>query len=265
MVLEYLSLTDAQRLLNFFSDGKLQFSVLEKTFRESFSTETYFNVSRAIQNMAQGMIISTDALGLVTSFFLLDIMCRADCEVAKSVFYDTLLRLERAMRHDVCLTEQIKYASKETKEGKKALEATSAEKYRLHCAAKGFAFRLLANKVAPDETLLSVLHDKQEQIDAALNAWESNCAQLKESIANISHCWIQDIEKNSCETLSKSSAVLDSDFREALLLQVARPRLPSLPLVSGELQFLLPGGSPSSDLLLIGTELATGERQASKN
>ncbi|ESS61693.1 hypothetical protein TCDM_10708 [Trypanosoma cruzi Dm28c] len=264
MVIEYLNSADTQRLIEFLGDGKLKFSVLEKSFKEAFPKDTHFNVSRAIQQLVQSMIKSGEGVGIVSSFFTLDIMCKMECETAKCVFYDALLELERVMRQDVCFTEQIKYASKETKEGKKSLEAINAEKYRFHCAAKGFAFRLLANKVSPDETSLAVLYDKQEQIDAALNAWEINSLQLKESIANIAHCWTQDVEKNSCEALSKNSAIFDSGVRAALLLQAARPQLPSLPLVSGELQFLTPGGSPGSDLLFFDTEPVTEEWKLSK-
>ncbi|RNF00812.1 hypothetical protein TraAM80_07396 [Trypanosoma rangeli] len=264
MVVEYLNSADAQRLIEFLGDDKLTFSTLEKSFKEAFSKDTFLNVSRAIQQLVQNMITSGEGVGIVSSLFILNIMRKMECETAKCVFYDALLELERAMRQDVCFTEQIKYASKEAKEGKKSLEATNAEKYRLHCAAKEFAFRLLANKVSPDETSLAVLHDKQEQIDAALNAWESNGLQLKEAIANIAHCWAQDVEKNSCETLSKMSAVLGSGVHAALLLQAARPQFPSLPLVSGELQFLIPGGSPGSDLLYFDAEPVTEEWKISK-
>ncbi|KEG07322.1 hypothetical protein DQ04_10181020 [Trypanosoma grayi] len=263
MTVEYLSSADTQRLLEILSDGKAKFSMVEKTFKESFSKESHFNVTRAIQRMVQGMIASSEGIGLLSSFFILDIMCKMDCETAMSVFYSTLLELEQAMRQDVCFTEKIKYASKEAKEGKKAFETSNTERYRLHCAAKGFAFRLLANKVGPDETPLAVLNDKQEQIDAALNAWESNSIQLKESISNVSHCWALDVERNACETLSKISAALDSEARAALVLQIVCPQLPSLPMTPGERQFLLPG-PPSCDLLMIDSEPATEEWKSAK-
>ncbi|KAH9593453.1 hypothetical protein LSM04_005683 [Trypanosoma melophagium] len=263
MAVEYLNAADARRLLDFLSEGKLKFSAIEKVFKETFSKDCFFNISRAIQQMVQGMIVSPEGIGLVSSFFILDIMCKMDYEVAKSVFYGTLLDLERAMRQDVCIAEQIKYASKETKEGKKVFEANNADKYRLHCAAKEFAFRLLANKVNPDETPLTVLNEKQEHIDAALNAWETNSVQLKESISNIAHCWTLDTEKNTCETLSKNSALVDSRGRSALVLQITRSQLPSLPLAPGELQFLLPA-PPANDLLLINTDPATEEWKLAK-
>nr|CCC91980.1 conserved hypothetical protein [Trypanosoma congolense IL3000] len=250
MVVEYLASADVQRLLDLLSEGKVNFSAVEKEFKAIFSKDSFFNVSKTLQRLMHGMIASPEGIGLVSSFFILDVMCRMDCEAAKSSFYDALLELEKAIRQDVCIMEQIKYASKDTKEAKKAYESNSCEKYRLRSAVKSFAFRLLANKVTSDETPLTAITDKQEQIDAALNTWESNNVQLKESIAEVAHSWSQDTEKNACEALSRTSVVLDHRGHAALILKPSTPHLPSLALTSGELQFLLPSLS-LNDLLLI--------------
>ncbi|SCU68465.1 uncharacterized protein TEOVI_000664800 [Trypanosoma equiperdum] len=263
MVVEYLGPADVQRLLALLSEGNCKFSFVEKEFKETFSKDTFAKVSRAIQRMIHDMIASPDGVGLVSSFFVLDVMCKMNCEQAKSAFYDALLELERIMRQDVCVMEQIKYASKEAKEGRRAHESVNSERYRLRSAVKSFAFRLLANRVAPDETPLMAISDKQEQIDTALNAWESNGICLKEPIAGVAEAWTLEAEKNACGTLSRISATLDNGGRAALVLKPVTPQLPSLSLVSGELQFLLPA-SPLNDLLLINSEVPTEEWKTAK-
>ncbi|KAG8343792.1 hypothetical protein TRVL_05379 [Trypanosoma vivax] len=263
MFVEFLGSADSQRLFELISEGNDKFMMMEKTFTDTFLIDSFLKVSMTLQRVLHGMITSPEGIGLVSSFFILDVMRKMNCEAAKFVFYDALLELERALRHDVCVAEQIKYASKDAKEGKKVYEATNSERYRIRSAAKSFAFRLLAGKVEPNETPLQAISNKQEHIDAVLDAWESNSTLLKEYIGDVAQSWALETERNTCEILSKNAAVLDSEARSALIIQTTAPHLPSLSLSPGELQLLLPG-LLLTDPLLINSEPPTEDWKTAK-
>ncbi|KAH8610947.1 hypothetical protein ERJ75_001054500 [Trypanosoma vivax] len=115
MFVEFLGSADSQRLFELISEGNDKFMMMEKTFTDTFLIDSFLKVSMTLQRVLHGMITSPEGIGLVSSFFILDVMRKMNCEAAKFVFYDALLELERALRHDVCVAEQIKYASKDAK------------------------------------------------------------------------------------------------------------------------------------------------------
>ncbi|AYU78873.1 hypothetical protein LdCL_230005100 [Leishmania donovani] len=195
--------------------------------------------------MCKEFVASAEATGLIASLYIVDYMRKQDNVAAKSTFYDVLIELEHAIRRDMFVVEQIKYTTKESKEGKKSLEATRAEVFRIHCAAKVFAFQLLGDTVADDEKVVSYASKKQDSIDEALNAWEKASIKIKEPMADIEHCWVAKHEKQQCGSLYETAAVFDEQPNKlfALLLPSVTAKLPMLPMQEGELQYLLPGKS----------------------
>ncbi|CAJ1024848.1 hypothetical protein, conserved [Leishmania lindenbergi] len=195
--------------------------------------------------MCKEFVASTEGTALLAALYIVDYMRKQDNVAAKSTFYDVLIELEHAIRRDMFIVEQIKYTTKESKEGKKSMEATRAEAFRIHCAAKVFAFQLLGDVVADDEKVVSYASKKQESIDEALNAWEKASIKIKEPMADIEHCWVAKQEKQQCGSLYETAAVFDEQPNKtfALLLPSITAKLPMLPMQEGELQYVLPGKS----------------------
>ncbi|CAM36509.2 conserved hypothetical protein [Leishmania braziliensis MHOM/BR/75/M2904] len=195
--------------------------------------------------MCKEFVASTEGTALLAALYIVDYMRKQDNVAAKSTFYDVLIELEHAIRRDMFIVEQIKYTTKESKEGKKSMEATRAEAFRIHCAAKVFAFQLLGDVVADDEKVVSYASKKQESIDEALNAWEKASVKIKEPMADIEHCWVAKQEKQQCGSLYGTAAVFDEQPNKtfALLLPSITAKLPMLPMQEGELQYVLPGKS----------------------
>ncbi|KAG5504317.1 hypothetical protein JKF63_04762 [Porcisia hertigi] len=242
---DFLNPSERSRLLDVLFDSTFSFGTLSKRFRDSFQPARYPAVSCEIGQMCKEFVASTEGTGLIAALYVVDYMRKQDSVAAKSTFYGVLIDLEHAIRRDMFILEQIKYTTKESKESKRSMEATRAEVFRIHCAAKVFAFQLLGDTVADDEKVASYASKKQESIDEALNAWEKASMKIKEPMADIEHSWVAKHEKEQCGSLYETAAVFDEQPNKslALLLPSVSAKLPMLPLQEGELQLLLPGKS----------------------
>ncbi|KAG5478590.1 hypothetical protein LSCM1_05992 [Leishmania martiniquensis] len=245
MSVEFLNPAERSRLLDALLDSTSSFGVLSKRFRDSFQPGRYSAVSCEIGQICKQFVASTESTGLISALYVVDYMRKQDSIAAKSTFYDVLIELEHAIRRDMFIVEQIKYTTKESKDGRKSMEATRAETFRIHCAAKVFAFQLLGDAVADDEKVVSYASKKQESIDEALNAWERASIKIKEPMADMEHCWVANHEKQQCGCLYETAAVFDEQPNKALglLLPSVAAKLPTLPLQEGELHYLLTGKS----------------------
>ncbi|KAG5478784.1 hypothetical protein CUR178_05362 [Leishmania enriettii] len=242
MSVEFLTPAERSRLLDALLDSTSSFGNLSKRFREGFQPCRYSAVSLEMGQMCKEFVASTESTGLIAALYVMDYMRKQDNVAAKSTFYEVLIELEHAIRRDMFIVEQIKYTTKESKESKKSMEATRAEIFRIHCAAKVFAFQLLGDAVADEERVVSYASKKQESIDEALNAWERASIKIKEPMADIEHCWVASHEKQQCGSLYETAAVFDEQPNNtfALLLPSVTAKLPMLPLQEGELHYLLP-------------------------
>lgn len=226
-------------------DSNASFGSLSQKFKEAFQPSRYTAASYEIGQVCKQLVASSEGTGLINALFIVDCMRKHDSVAAKSTFYDILIELERAIRRDMFVVEQIKYTSKESKESKKSLEATRAEIFRIHCAAKVFAFQLLGDAVGDDEKTVSYASKRQDAIDEALNAWEKASIKVKEPMADIEHCWVAEHGKQQCGSIYETAAVFDGqpNKESALLLPCMTAKLPVLPVQEGELQYLLPSKS----------------------
>ncbi|GET88642.1 hypothetical protein, conserved [Leishmania tarentolae] len=245
MSIEFLNAVERTRLMDVLFDNTSSFGTLTKRFRDNFQPARYSAVCGEMGQMCKEFVASAEVTGLIASLYILDYMRKQDSPAAKSTFYDVLIELEHAIRRDMFIVEQIKYTTKESKEGKKSMEATRAEIFRIHCAAKVFAFQMLGDTVGDEEKVVSYASKKQESIDEALNAWEKARIKLKEPMADIEHCWVAKHEKEQCGSLYETAAVFDKQPNKAiaLLLPSVTAKAPMLPIQEGELQYLLPGKS----------------------
>lgn len=245
MSVDFLNAIERARLLDALFDNTTSFGVLAKKFKDGFQSSRYAAVSCEIGQMCREFVASAEGTGLIGALYVVDYMRKQDSVAAKSTFYSVLIELERAIRRDMFVVEQIKYTTKESKENKKSMEATRAEVFRIHCAAKVFAFQLLGDAVAEDEKAVSYAAKKQESIDEALGAWERGSMKIKEPMADIEHCWVVEHEKQQCGSLYETAAVFDEQPNKvfALLLPSVAAKLPMLPMQDGELRYLLPGKS----------------------
>lgn len=245
MPVEYLNAAERTRLMDALFENNVSFGGLFQKFREIFPPSRYTAASYEIGQVCKQLVASSEGAGLINALFLVDRMRKHDSIAAKSTFYDILIELEHAIRRDMFVVEQIKYATKESKESKKSLEATRAEVFRIHCAAKVFAFQLLGDSVTDDEKTISYVSKRQDAIDEALNAWEKASVKIKEPMADIEHCWVTEHEKQQCGAIYETAAVYDEqpNRMSALLLPSMSAKLPMLPVQEGELQYLLPNKS----------------------
>lgn len=241
----YLVPAERELLSQLLFDSSSSFGASEKVFKKIFPASSYTAVCGELEQMCKEYIESTEGIALIGALYLMDSMRKEECLVAKAALYGILVDLERAMRRDMFVSEQVKYATKDSKDGKKAMEAIRAEVYRIHCAAKVFTFQLLADSVSGDEKAQSYVSKKQESIDEALGAWEKASVKLKEPMSDMEHCWLSEREKQQCGAMYSSAAVFDDQtaWRSALTLPSAPVKIPMLPLQPGELQYLLPGAS----------------------
>ncbi|KPI85501.1 hypothetical protein ABL78_5462 [Leptomonas seymouri] len=245
MSVEYLNATDRTRLLDALFDINASFLTLSQKFKEVCQPPRFAAASYEIGQLCKQLIASSEGAGLINALFVVDYMRKRESVAAKSTFYDILIELEHAIRRDMFFMEQIKYTTKESKESKSSLEATRAEMFRIHCAAKVFAFQLLGDAVTDDEKTISYASKRQEAIDEALNAWEKASVKIKEPMTDVEHCWVAEHEKQQCGSIYETAAVFDErpNMNSALLLPNMTAKLPVLPLQEGELQYLLPGKS----------------------
>lgn len=243
MSVDYLNTNEKARLTDVIFDPGLSFAAAEKKFKESIPTSRCVAALHQLRLICKELVASSDGAALITSLYLADGMRKADCSPAKVLFYDILVELEYAIRKDMFYGEQIKCQSKDSKEGKKSGEAIHAEWYRMHCAAKVFAFDLLAGAVSGDDKATAYVSKKQDVIEAALERWEKSSADIKEALLDTSQCWAADRDKQRCGTLMGCGAVFDQqpNKRAAAVLRTAPSKIPSLPVFTGELQYLLPG------------------------
>jgi hypothetical protein len=245
MPTEYLNATERTRLMDVLFESNVSFGALSQKFKDAFQPPRYTAASYEIGQVCKQLVASSEGAGLINALFVVNCMRKLDSIAAKSTFYEILIELERAIRRDMFVVEQIKYTTKESKESKKSLEATRAEVFRIHCAAKVFAFQLLGDAVADDEKTVSYVSKRQDAIDEALNAWEKASIKIKEPMADIEHCWVVEHEKQQCGSIYERAAVFDEqpNRTSALLLPRITAKLPVLPVQEGELQFLLPSKS----------------------
>ncbi|KPA84167.1 hypothetical protein ABB37_02237 [Leptomonas pyrrhocoris] len=245
MPVEYLSAVERTRLMDALFENNILFGALSQKFKETFQPPRYTAAAYEIGQICKELVASSEGASLINALFVVDCMRKQDNIAAKSTFYDILIELEHAIRRDMFVVEQIKYSAKESKESKKSLEATRAEIFRIHCAAKVFAFQLLGDAVTDDEKSVSYVSKRQDAIDEALNAWERASVKIKEPMADMEHCWVAEHEKQQCGCIYETAAVFDDqpNRRSALLLPRMTAKLPVLPVQEGELQYLLPGNS----------------------
>ncbi|KAK7198373.1 hypothetical protein NESM_000796600 [Novymonas esmeraldas] len=264
MSVDFLNAIERSRLLDALFDNTSSFGTLSRKFRDGFQPSRYTAVSYEIGHMCKEFVASPEGPGLIGALYVIDHMRKQESVAAKSTFYAVLIELEQAIRRDMFIAEQIKYTPKEAKEAKKSMEATRAEVFRIHCAAKVFAFQLLGDAVADDEKVASYASKKQESIDEALNAWEKASINIKEPMADIEHSWVSEHEKQQCGSLYEAAAVFDEQPSKslALLLPPVTAKLPMLPMQEGELQYLLP--SRSAMLLLDGAPPSEGWTKAKR-
>lgn len=243
MATEYLNTGERTRLSELLFDLNQTMDSVEKRFKEIFPLSRYTAVAYELQGLCKELIASSEGVALIIALTVANVMKKSDCQAAKVLLFDNLVELERAIRRDMFLLEQTKYASKEAKETKKSAEAILADSYRIHSGVKVFAFQLLSNSLQGDEKASSFVMKKQDAIDSALDTWEKSGAAVKEPLADLSFAWTAEKERRRCGALSEYGAVFDGqpNRRSAVTLQTASVRMPSMPVAAGELHYLLPG------------------------
>lgn len=264
MTADALTQNEKARFLDLLFDNSITFEGVEKKFKELFPTVRFSVVAREVKLIARDLIFSCDGPALITALYTIDLMRRAECASATALLFDVLAELERAIRKDMFLHEQIKYASKEVRDARKSVDAVRADELRVHCAAKVFVLDLLGGKEMGDTKPSARIAMKQDAIDSALDAWEKASAAVKEPLANATQCWTSERVKQRCGAPLEYGAVFDStqpQRRSAVIMTTAPAKIPSLPVTSGETQFLLPG---QKALLLFDSEVPSSEWSTAK-
>lgn len=264
MSADYLTQNERTRLLDLLFDNNVTLDGAEKKFKELFPVARFPVAAKQIKSMTRDLIFSCDGPALITALYVVDVMRRADCEPAKAVLFDTLVELEKAIRRDMFLQEQIKYASKEVKEGRKSIDAVHAEELRVHCVAKVFVLDLLGGKTVGDTKPCARLAIKQDAVDSALDVWEKSHMLIKEPLADVTYSWTSDREKQRCGVPLESGAIFDNTQPQrlsAVTMKTAPVKAPSVPVSAGELQFLLPG---QKNVLLLDSQAPSSEWDIAK-
>lgn len=239
-----------EKLFGLLKNPNLNLTDIEKKFNEFFTLSDYELVSNYIASFSKEVVVAAEGVPLIGLFFLLYIMMRNGSSSAKCVFYSVLVNLERALKKDIFDAKKKGLLSKESEENKKSLEAIRADVYRVHSCAKVFAFNLLTKNVVMEETVLNIISKKQDYFDSHIEKFVQNPSVLEANINNVFECWKADVESDNCFSLTDSAAVLSNSNKELAVLSFpsVKVKLPSAPVLPGELQFLLPSSQDSSFL-----------------
>lgn len=223
---------------------------IEKKFNENFKVSDYETVSNYFFSFIKEVIVFAEGVPLICVFFLLHVMMENGSSSAKSVFYRVLAKLEGALKKDIYDAKEKGLLSKESEENKKSLEAIRADVYRVHCCAKVFAFNLLTKNVSIEETVCNIISRKQDYFDSQIEKFVKNSSLLEASISDAFECWKSDVEFDTCFFLKDSAAVFSSTNKQLAFLSFpsVEVKLPSAPVLPGELQFFLPDSQDRSVL-----------------
>lgn len=223
---------------------------LERNFNEGIESTDYENISNYFASISKEVIVSAEGVPLICLFFLLHMMMKKGSPSAKCVFYSALVKLERALKKDIYDAKEKGLLSKEAEENKKSLEAIRADVYRVHSCAKVFAFNLLSNNIAPDETVFNIVSKKQDYFDSQIEKFMVNPNFLEASLSDFYEYWRSDVEFDNCFSLKDSAAIFSSTNQQLGFLSFpsVEVKLPSAPVLPGELQFFLPDSHDRSVL-----------------
>lgn len=242
--LYFLSPADRDKLLDLLKNPTWSLAELEKKYKETFKASVYDAVSNEIAGLSKELIVSSEGIPFLSSLFIIHVTMAAGYTGAKCVFYSMLVQLERALKKDIYEAKEKEFLSKESEEKKKSAECVRTEIYRIHSCGKVFAFQLLSNLISKEKTIAEIASQKQDALDAQIEKFEQNPDAVQFSISDLFESWKLDNEQSKVSTVLESCAVFGEGHREraVMTLPVVRAKLPSVPVVPGELQFFVPDG-----------------------
>lgn len=223
---------------------------LERNFNEEIECTDYESVCNYFASISKEVIVSAEGVPLICLFFLLHMMMKKGSPCAKCVFFSVLVKVEQALKKDIYDAKEKGLLSKEAEENKKSLEAIRADVYRIHSCAKVFAFNLLSNNISPNETVVNIVSKKQDYFDSQIEKFMLNPSLLEASISDFYEYWRSDVEFDNCFSLKDSAAIFSSTNQQVGFLSFpsVNVKLPSAPVLPGELQFFLPDSHDRSVL-----------------
>lgn len=257
--MDILSPNELEKLLELVGGIASTFRQTETAFRAAFREEEYAKISLGIQFLrrdASLLVVGETYCETINALWLLDVMRRstsANAEgiaSAKAVFFEVLYHLELLLREDARKAESTKYRAT-TKEGgagqaggptkRSATDVTESEAMRCRSATKLFGLQCLAGKVTSDGSPATLLAADQLAIDNALDLWQKNSTDIKETLHEIAHVAEMESERNSLGTLSRmgvpaysataaSGIAASSTTRPLLGLQLLAPAVARAPL-----------------------------------
>lgn len=238
----FLQSSEREKLYKCIERSNVSLADVERTFKETFKTSDFDAVTNELASLSKELIVSAEGIPFISSLYIIHVMMKMGYTGAKCAFYSMLVQLERALKKDIYDAKEKTFLSKESEENKKSVEAVRSEIYRIHSCAKVFAFNLLNDTISPEKTLLDIISQKQEIIDSQIDKFEQGSGLLQSTISEAFESWKLDSESNNCSSLMESCALFGKTRKRyaSISLPTVKPKLPSAPVVPGELQFFLP-------------------------
>lgn len=240
----FLSQIEKEKLFSFINNPQITLAELEQKVKENFTKESYDSLSNELNALCREMIVSAEGIQFVSSLFLIYVMMNAGNMVAKCAMYGMLRELERTLKKEIIEAREKEkmFISQGGEQPKKSIEATQTEIFRIHSCAKVFAFQLLSGSVLLNQTVSQIVSQKQEVIDLEIDKFEQSGSLIQEAISDAFMSWKSDRKANSVSTLLESCTLAGSSVSNlaSVLLPSVKVKLPSAPVLSGELHFFLP-------------------------